>query len=325
MKAAYRLGSRIVFGGASHGDWVYERMRHPRTLLTSVMNVGYYAMGIPRIWNPISVIAEANFGCNLKCSYCWGSGIVTCKRPRLMSWEVLRRLMDVLPNTVETVQWAGLGEPLIHPDLKEMTDYVVSRGRRVLMFTNGTLLRGKQLDMVVSSKLDVVNVSVDVEHEAAKKQRGIDLDEIRENVRELVRRKPPGMQVKVSMVITPENVDHMNGVWEYWGGLAEEIKFSAVHDVLGHEDPGKCLEVWRGNFLVSTEGTVSPCCFDVNEDLYVGNIFEHTLVEIAHGPKMRAILEGLARGNPPPRCMSCRQFTDWTGPLRTPRANKSSR
>jgi len=286
VKESYRLGARVLFRGASHGD---------------------------------CVIAEANFGCNLKCKYCWGSGIIKVKRPRLMSWEVLRQLMDQLPPSVETIQWGMLGEPMIHPELKEMTDYIVSRGRRVVMFTNGVLIKGERLDRLLESKMDVVNISVDVDSECARATRGIDLDEVRENVRELVRRKRPEMQVKVSMVIGPENAGRMDGVWEYWDGLAEDIKFSAVHDVHGNEDPGKCLEVWRGNLNVSTEGTVSPCCFDVNEELCIGNIFEESIAQMVQGPRMRRILEGLVNGNPPPRCVCCRQFTGFSGPLRTPR------
>lgn len=319
-KGAYRLGSRILFGGESHGDWVYERMRHPRTLATSVMNVVYYKLGIPRIWNPVSVIAEANFGCNLECSYCWGSGVIKADRPRFMSWEVLRQLMDQLPPSVETIQWGMLGEPMLHPELKEMTDYIVSRGRRVLMFTNGTLIKGKRLEALLAGQIDVVNVSVDVDQECARTARGIDLDEIRENVRELVSRKRSDMQVKVSMVIYAENVDRMDSIWEYWDGLADDIKFSCMHDFGGNESPGKCLEVWRGNFNVTTEGTVSPCCFDSNEELLIGNIFEESLEEMTRGPRMRAILQSLVTDKPPPLCMRCRQYEGFAGPVRTTRS-----
>ncbi len=322
-KAAYRLGSRILFGGSSHGDWVYERMRHPRTLFTSVMNVGYYTIGVPRIWNPVSVIAEANFGCNLKCVYCWGSGAIRRDRPRLMSWDVLKRLIDVLPESVETVQWGMLGEPMIHPDLKEMTDYVVSRGRRVLMFTNGTLLKGKQLDDLVASKMDVVNVSVDVDQECSRLHRGIDLAQIRENVRELVARKPSAMQVKVSVVINENNVDKVDKVWDYWEGIAEDVKFSCMHDFGGNTPPGKCLELWRGNLNVMTEGSVSPCCFDGNQELCIGNIHEQTIEEIVHGERMRTLLASLITGEPPDLCVRCRQYMGFRGPLRTRRANES--
>ena len=322
-KGLYRLGSRVLFRGPEHGDWIYERMRRPRTIATSAMNVLYYWLSIPRIWNPTSVIAEANFGCNLRCSYCWGSGLIDRNRARFMSWEVLRQLMDQLPPSVEAVQWGMLGEPLLHPDLGEMTDYVVSRGRRVLMFTNGTLLKGKGLDTVVNSKFDVVSVSVDVDQQCARLHRGIDLDQIRENVRALVARKPRDMQVKVSVVINENNVDKVDKVWDYWDGLAEDVKFSCMHDLGGNTPPGKCLELWRGNLNVTTEGWVSPCCFDGNEELCIGNVFDQSIEEMAHGERMREILAKLIHGDPPQLCIRCRQYMGFRGPLRTRRGNAS--
>ena len=306
---AYRLGAKVVYGNPDQGEWIYERIRRPRTALTAVINVAYFKLKIPKIWGPLTVMIEPVFGCNLKCKYCWGTwDIEETKRPHLMSEEIFRRVIDNLPSTAETVTFSLVGEPLLHPGLGDMIEYVYRKGHRALLFTNGTLLTGERLEMVARSKLSVVTISIEPDPVTARENRGVDLDQIRANVRELRRIKRPDMQIKASCVVTPNNINRLDNIRTYWDGLIYQFKFIPCLYDTGDERPKMCLEMWRGNFNVHTNGEVSLCCFDVHGDLTIGNILETRLHDIINGPRMRQILTDTIRGNPPTRCLTCRQF-----------------
>jgi len=309
----------LVFGNPDQGEWIYEKIRRPKTVLTAAMNVVYYKMRIPRIWGLVSVLIEPVFGCNLRCKYCWGSGAIHAKRPRLMSEEVFRRAVDYLPDTVESVTFSLAGEPLLHPNLGEMMAYADKKGRRVLLFTNGTRLTDECLRMVAGSNASVVNISVEPDPETARDNRGIELDEVRANVRELHRLKRPDMHIRASCVVTPENVDRLPEIRAYWDGLITQFKFAPCFYEFGDEPATMCLEMWRGNLNVLTDGDVSLCCFDPNAELTVGNVLETDLTAIVNGGPMRRMLTGMIRGQPPTRCLRCRQFETSVAPLRAPK------
>jgi MoaA/NifB/PqqE/SkfB family radical SAM enzyme len=320
IKTAYRLGARLVFGNPEQGEWVYERIRRPRTVLGTAMNVAFFKLKVPRIWAAVSMQIEPVYGCNLKCKYCWGSGAITAKRPHLISDEVFRAAADHLPDTVESVTFSLTGEPLLHPNLGNMIETIHRRGRRVVMFTNGTRLTGERLRMVARSPLSVVNISIEPDPETARENRGVDLDEVRANVRELHRIKHPDMEIKASCVITPNNVDRIPRIRQYWDGLISQFKFAPCFYEFGDEPPSMCLELWRGNINIHTGGNVSLCCFDANAELVVGNVLETDLRQIVNGPRMRALLKGMSRGKPPERCLRCHQFKTSVAPLRAPKA-----
>ncbi len=316
---ALRLGARVIFANPEQGQWVFERIRRPKTIFTAGMNVVCYKLKVPRIWGAITVQFEPTFGCNLKCKYCWGSGTVTAKRPHFMSDEVFRAAADHLPDTVESVAFSLIGEPLLNPNLGNMIEYVHRQGRRVIMFTNATRLTGERLRMVAQSPLNVVNISIEPDPETAEANRGISLGQIRENVRELHRLKRPQLQIKASCVITPNNINRLGKIRAYWEGLITEFKFAPCFYISANAPVSLCLEAWRGNFNILTSGDVTPCCFDGNADLVIGNVLETDFRSIVNGPRMRKILSDMIARKPPERCLNCNQFETSVAPLRVPK------
>jgi len=320
-KRAYRLGARLVFGSPDQGEWIYERIRRPRTLLAAAMNVAYFKMKAPRIWGAISMQVEPVYGCNLRCKYCWwGEDETHANRPRLMTQEILRNALDHLPDTVESVIFSLLGEPLLHPELGDMIEHVHRRGRRAIMYTNATKLTGERLRMVARSKLSVVNVSIEPDAETARENRGVDLEQIRANVRELHRIKRPELEIKASCVVTDNNVDRLDEIRAYWDGQISQFKFAPCLYQVDTPQASMCLEMWRGNFNLLTSGDVTLCCFDPEPELLVGNVLDTPFSAIVNGPPMKQILADTIRGAPPERCLGCRQFRTSIASPRAPRA-----
>jgi radical SAM protein with 4Fe4S-binding SPASM domain len=109
---------------------------------------------------PTALQVEVTGACNLSCQMC-----LVSYRPRLgrsahLSLSSLRSLLDDLPSLRE-VTLQGLGEPLLVRDLEAMVREASSRGIRVGLNTNGTLLTAAKSRALIAAGLDWLHVSVD--------------------------------------------------------------------------------------------------------------------------------------------------------------------
>jgi organic radical activating enzyme len=303
------MASRILYGSEIHSDWAYEKMQRPATVLTVAMNFSFYLLGVPRIRRVFSVVVEPVLGCNLRCATCWAASWgLEQEKPRLMSWELYRKIVDQLPAYVETITLSLGGEPLLHPRIQEMIDYGADSGKRMVLFTNGTLLTGERLRQIAASRLAVLNVSGETDSDLAREIRGTDQDAVRANVERFLAAKRPDTEVKLSLVLHERNVDRLGNVQREWGRLVTHVKVSPSV----RRDPAHstrvCVEPWRGNLNILSNGLATPCCFDIGGSLAVGDFNRQTFDQIAYGAAYRELLRRFLAGNPPSRCGQCSEF-----------------
>ncbi len=326
LRTSYRIASRLLFGNGEHADWMYEKMQRPRSIWLTAMNLLHYWRGVPRIAGLTSVVVEPVYGCNLRCTTCWGRIPYRRIRPPRMAWDTFARIVDHLPSSVETLTFSLAGEPMLHEELGRMIDYAYQAGVRVILATNGTLLKGDRLETVADSSLSVVNVSVETDAETARAVRGIDLEEIRENIRQLVARKRPTLEVKLALVAHERNAAKIAKVREDWAGLIDYVKVSPVFQFNGQNNTRVCMELWRGNFNILTSGAVMPCCVSIfggdPGDLVLGNVNEQTLTEIMRGERYAQLLRDTLAGQPPRLCLRCSEFRAPTIPRRAPQRDR---
>lgn len=82
------------------------------------------------------VYIEITNTCNLHCSFCHGT-----RRPhRRMTMAEFAHIANSLVGLTEHLYFHVLGEPLSHPLLTDFIAYAKSRGFKVVLTTNGTLL-----------------------------------------------------------------------------------------------------------------------------------------------------------------------------------------
>jgi MoaA/NifB/PqqE/SkfB family radical SAM enzyme len=78
-----------------------------------------------------------------------------------MALDVFDSIMDTMPDTVETVFFGGMGEPLFHKDIVAMIRRAASKNCRVELLTNGTLLTKELSSALLDAGLMKLWVSVD--------------------------------------------------------------------------------------------------------------------------------------------------------------------
>ena len=311
-KFFYNNVSRLLFGNSAHADWILEKMQRPGSIWLTCLNLWNYWRGVPHLAGLTSIVIEPVYGCNLRCKTCWGGVSFVESRPTRMSWETFARIMDNLPKSVESVTFSLAGEPLLHDDIIRMIEYACKAGIRAILATNGTLLTGTLVERLAASHLAVVNVSVETDPELNRDIRGIDQARIRENIIRLTALKRPEMEIKLALVAHRDNDAKISQVRQQWAGLISNIKVSPEFRFNGAGNVSACLELWRGNVNILTDGSVIPCCVSVfsgdPQAIVIGNVNEQTLDEIIQGQRFRKILAEASQGNPPELCRRCVEF-----------------
>lgn len=304
------LAAVYFLKSGSQAHWVYEKIRTPRSFYLTVRNMLNFSLGIPRIAGWITMNIETAVNCNLSCKYCMEAirKQGTIARPALMEWELFTRIIDEAPETIETVTFGGIGEPLLHPDIVEMIAYASKSGRRVCMFSNGTLLTGELLTRLAESPLDTLNVSLEPDSESARYYRGIDYEEIAANIRAFAAVKRKGVALNVALVLNEAYEEKIDTFRQEWDRIIDNIKISPKIEFCSIETnatPYICSELWRGNMDVKTNGNVSVCCVDVLEELVIGNVKTTPLRSLIDSEVFKDLLERMITGDTPVRCRKC--------------------
>lgn len=140
--------------------------------------------------------------CNLRCKYCFF-------QPRLeqhMAWTDFKNLVDQLKAAELFFLNLSGGEVFTHPDIDRFLQYAHEKFDHVVVLTNGTLLRPRNLETIskiVNAKGSFpIQVSLDSISTAVNLQTRSRSDKILENIRKL---SDLGANIVVAMVITRFN------------------------------------------------------------------------------------------------------------------------
>lgn len=312
LRGGFWVASYLIYHHGDYADWAYEKIQRPRNGFALAVNLASYYLRQPRVPTILSLVVEPVFGCNLRCTTCWGlRPDLEGFRPRFMPWEVFAKAVDQAPASVESITFSLIGEPLLHPELPRMIAHAAEHGFRTIVFTNGTLLCGEILQQLAASPLTVLNVSIEVDAETAWAIRGVDLHAVRANVEIFAGLKSPGTEIKLSLVAHEGNIARIGTVKKEWAGLARHLKVSPCILIDADTPSSRCMELWRGNLNIFTNGDVSPCCFDFANDLTIGNLYTQSIEQIIGGGergvpnRYRQLLVQHLSGKSPERCRRC--------------------
>ena len=119
-----------------------------------------------------------------------------------MDMGVFYNTIDTMPESVKTVFFGGMGEPLVHNGIIDMVEYAANAGVRVELLTNGTLLTREISAALLDKGLNMLWVSMD----------SVDEDEY-----EKIRKNSSFRLVK-------DNIDAFNAEREKRRNLAEQFE-----------------------------------------------------------------------------------------------------
>ena len=263
--------------------------------------------------------------CNLKCPMCPRQKFIPGK-----GYMKLGQIMDILDQVgvdqLCALNFAGLGEPTLHPDLFKIIRYAKKKGvADVNMHTNGTRLDVDFNRKLIESGLDRLIISLD----SADKQRyesirvGASFEKVYAAVEDLIcqRAEYPAsrLHIKANFIeMDEEDPTEKQQFIAYWGdkvdriGILRFLNCQTGSETIFHRDNYVqdknfcCPELWR-RLVILSDGTATICPRDMQKKYTVGDIKKQTLSEIWTGKRMQKARELHRQGRfaELPLCSDC--------------------
>ncbi len=254
--------------------------------------------------------------CNLQCSFC--PPVIRAKQ--LIDLDLFRKIIGEVAPLTKVVSLHLMGDPLVHPKLREIVEICHEHAIAIFLVTNGLLVGEKQTAILLHPAFRQVNFSL---HSFADNFQDRDptqyLDRIfryTEKAFELYPRlfinyrlwnlnEPRGGHPSNRAVMMA--IENRFGVklpteWD----TREKKNFLIKNRLSLHFDtefvwPGIDLPVigevgtcygLTSHFGILVDGTVVPCCLDKEAAIALGKIPDQPLTEILNGPRARAMVAG---------------------------------
>lgn len=243
--------------------------------------------------------------CNLNCSFCPG----TRRKKKAMTVQEFSVLLPKLRPYSDYLYFHLMGEPLCHPDLEQFLHLAGIEGFKVILTTNGTLLKKQQQILLSSPALHKVNISL---HAFEANDLTVPFETYLADCFAFGQ-AAAGKKIVVYRLWNKGGADAMNqgilatmktffpAVWttERKGIRIGERIFLEYGDKFDWPDltapEGSCRVFCYGlrdQIGVLCDGTVVPCCLDHEGDLSLGNLFEDDLDTILNTSRAKAIYDG---------------------------------
>lgn len=243
--------------------------------------------------------------CNLRCAFCPG----TTRTPMIMDEKAFTSLLPKLRPWSDYLYFHLMGEPLCHPDLKHFLFLAGEAGFKVILTTNGTLLKKQQNVLLSMPCLHKVNISL---HAFEANDLDIPFSQYLDQCLSFGR-AATGKKLVVYRLWNQGGADELNT--QILNALEtafpppwkEEPRGTRLADRVYLEHGNKFdwpdLQAKDGGsdvfcyglhdqIGVLCDGTVVPCCLDHNGDISLGNLFTQSMEEILSSDQAVAIYDG---------------------------------
>ena len=276
---------------------------------------------------PVEIAIELTNYCNLRCIMC---PVPAMRRNRGFMDEALfkRVAADVSRESGFLFLPQGFGESLLHARWSRFIDFAVSlRIRPIVILTNGMLLGEEKVPSLMNSS-DIVVVTVD--GSTAKTYESVRVNGkfsvVTKNIEDFLKMRghsaTPHLIVRmIRMRDTQEDVEAFRTLWSGKIGRGDIIQISDCIDWAGsvpyrgvvenriQEKRHPCRMLWK-NLTVYHDGRVSPCCYDAEGELVVGNVRDQSLREIWSGRSLQNLRDShlTCQFNRIPICSRCRNW-----------------
>lgn len=256
--------------------------------------------------------------CNLNCSFCPKNS-----RPKkFMSVDEFDTITDEISPLTNTICLHLMGEPLLHPNIKEIFEICNKKELNVYLTTNGTLIK-QNLELLKSGCAKRISVSLH-SFEANDNSNSLDkyLEDVLFSCKEIAdsshtciefRLWNETSEKKAKNTLNKNIINKINKIFntnlttqttQQHISLTKTIYISfanAFEWPINTENKEKnsikfCYGL-RSHFGILCDGTVVACCLDNEGKLALGNIFKNKISDILNTPRAQNICKGFAERN----------------------------
>lgn len=252
----------------------------------------------------------------MNCSFCVG----TSRKKKYLSLSEFEQLAEKIRPHTDFLYFHLMGEPLLHPELERFFEISEKLGFKVIITTNGSLLKKVSDILLRASALFKVSISL----HSFEANSGIDEAQYFSDCFDFADKASSKGIITVFRLWNDGGLDSMNeriinslknrfdGEWESnTKGIRIRKKLFIengerfewpLHSEIYSENIS-CYGM-KDHIGVLCDGSVVPCCMDYDGNASLGNLFENSLDEILSGEKAVSFKEKLNAGLAP--CEMCR-------------------
>ena len=232
--------------------------------------------------------------CNAKCNMCPYQKMT--RKKEIMSMGFFKKIVNnCLIYGVKDFNLNFFNEPFLDPFIFERIKYLKSKGARVQLSSNGSILDSKKIERILGSGLDVIIFSVDgVKKETYESiRKGLIFEKTINNILNLIKQKKDlGLEkpkINLNFVKQKLNEIELEKLRSFWINKADKIYISEddgrnkISEPL--EDDKKslasfpCVRFWH-ELVVMSNGRVPLCCADYDGKIILGDFNTQSLGEI---------------------------------------------
>lgn len=279
---------------------------------------------ISSVGPPVIGIETTN-RCNLKCTMCPRTSKMT--RPLGdMDFTVFKKIIDDGKKHLEFVWLQHYGEPLLTKDIFSMISYAKKNKIGVGISTNASFLTEINGEKLITAGLDHIIFAFDgATKETYEKVRvNANYETVRKNILKFLETKKR-MRSDIFVVLqciymsaTEKDIGKFKEMWDLPG--VDTIRIRQVTHSIDRQKKEQskfvnlrrnlpCYWLWK-NPHIQWDGTVIPCCQDVNGEEAIGNVKEKQLAEVWNSEKMQELRKMLIEGryDEVPICKGCNMY-----------------
>ena len=225
--------------------------------------------------------------CNYNCTMCFRRNWID-EKCGFMTNSIFKSALMSIKNikTVDTVTFAGMGEPLMHKNICGYVKHISDIGKRTEIITNGAYLTPDMSNSLLNAGLNTLWVSVDgiTKKQCEKIQTGAHFDTTINNLKYFCKVKK-GAKLGITFVMMKENVPSLNHINRFADMLGADMinlshaipsmplemqdsiydnnypvgKFKRYKKNGGMPPKNKCPFIDGGMCFIRYDGEVSPC------------------------------------------------------------------
>ena len=257
-----------------------------------------------RFWK---VYLEISNICNLSCRFCPG----TKRTKRALTEEELAILLPKIRPYTDYLYFHLMGEPLLHPKLERFLHLAGNHGFKVILTTNGTLLKKQQEMLLSAPALHKINISL---HAFEANDLSVPFETYLADCfafgKASAGKKLVVYRLWNSGGENTQNAQILDTMHQYFpedwvrerlGTRIADRTYLEYGDKFDWPDlnaPEGSNRVFcyglRDQLGILCDGTVVPCCLDHDGDLALGNLLKQDMDEILNTPRAKAIYEGFS-------------------------------
>ena len=249
------------------------------------------------------IYLEISNRCNLKCSFCPG----TIRKSGAMDEDTFTSIAQKIRPYTDFLYFHLMGEPLCHPLLERFLEISNELGFKVIITTNGTLLKEKQTILLKSPAVHKVVISLhsfeanDINMPFSEYLNGcINFAKTTEKITVFRLWNNGGKDSKNTEILT-EIKKYFPNSWKETprGTVVGEKVFIQYGDKFdwpdittqNSQDEVFCYGL-RDQIGILCDGTVVPCCLDCNGEINLGNILTENFEDILSSKRVADIYNG---------------------------------